>query len=182
MATRLLGREPAVRARAGHGLPFRRGRCSAGDRRDADHDADRHARTRRSLPAAERIRARRALRARLAGRRPRGRTRGRGRSRPLAPPRRVRRLGGHEHAPFLARPLSHGRLRRAVIPLAARDPRPRRQRARASGRGGRRRARAPALARTPRTTSGPGATRSRSGNSRSAARRTSTRPSCSSAR
>ena len=103
---------------------------AAGDRRDADHDPDRHPRARRPLPAPQRLRARGPLRARPAGRRARGRARGRRRSRPLAPPRRVRRLGRDEHAELPARPLSHGCVRGPLVPPPARDPRPRGQHAR----------------------------------------------------
>ena len=63
---RALRRQPAVRARARRRVTRRR-RGPAGDRRDPDHDADRHARAGRSLPAAERIRSRRPVRARPAG-------------------------------------------------------------------------------------------------------------------
>ena len=69
---RAFRRQPAVRARARRRVTRWR-RDPAGDRRDPDHDADRHARAGRPLPAAERIRSRHPVRPRPAG----GRTRGR---------------------------------------------------------------------------------------------------------
>ncbi len=147
---RALGRESALRARARERLPRRRrSRRASGDGRDADHHADRHARAGRSLPSSQRLRARGLLRARPPCRRPRRRARGCRRPRPLAATRGVRGLGRDERAALPARPLPDGRLRGPFLPSPARDPWPRRHRARAARGGGPRRACASALAPLP---------------------------------
>ena len=76
---------------------------------------------------------------------------GRGQPGALGAPGRVRRLGGSGPASFLARPLSRGRLRRALVQASTRDPRTRRRCARGAGRrSGRRRRRSALPALPPR--------------------------------
>ncbi len=111
----------------------RRRRRAAGVGRDADHDADRHARAGRPDAAALRLRPRCPVRARPARRGARGRARrtsatwsaGTGSASSSA-------WEGTATLRVPARPLPRDRVRGAVVPPPARDPRARRHGARGS--------------------------------------------------